>query len=144
MAQISKEFMIDASSDAVYKALTEASEFEKFTGMPVKIDLSPGGEASLFNGYIKGYFIEFKKSERLIMAWKDCYNWEDGEYSILNLTFTQINSKTRLCWYQEGIPEREVAHLEDGLERKYINPLQEYLSSGQVISSPVPDTCQIT
>ncbi len=143
MSQLTNKYTFNASKEAIYHALTDSKEFTNFSGANAEIDAKPGGFASLFTGYIQGYFIEMKQNERLIMAWKDCYNWSDGEYSILTISLESNGDETTLTWHQEGVPEREVDHLSKGVGRKYITPLQNYLATGVALTAPTPDTCQI-
>lgn len=143
MSRLTKTQEFNASKEAIYKALTDSQEFSNFSGVAAEIDTKVGGFCSLFTGYIQGYFVELVPDTRLIMAWKDCYNWHDGEYSIVTINLESNGATTTLTWHQEGVPERDVDHLSKGIGRKYFTPLQEYLTTGTKASGPTPDTCQI-
>ncbi|TVT86077.1 SRPBCC domain-containing protein [Pseudomonas sp. H3(2019)] len=142
MHKVSKQFVFTAGRSAVYRCLTDPVEFANFTGMSAEMDARPGAHFSLFGGYIKGYFLELHPEHRLVMAWRDCYSWEEGIYSIVNIQLDEVEDGTRMSWTQHGVPTNEVEHLGVGLGRKYFNAIQQYLASGEV-QGATPDACKI-
>lgn len=143
MHKVDQKFDFSAPIDAVFRCLTDAEEFASFSGMPAKFEAAPNAPFSLFSGYIKGCFLEiYPDHHRIVMAWRDCYNWKEGIYSIVNIGLEEIEGGTRMSWTQHGVPASEVDHMGVGLGRKYFNSMAKYLSSGEV-QDATPDSCKI-
>jgi len=138
-AAIHQEIAFKSSRKRVYAALTDAEQFEKVVrlsvaatsgmvkpGAPARISREPGGDFSLFAGYISGRQLEFVPEERLVQAWRTA-SWNPGLYSIVEFQFADQGSGTRLILDQRGFPEEEAEHLAQGWHMNYWAPLEKYL-----------------
>jgi len=124
---IHQEVLFDASAAQTYEALTDAARFAAFTGAPAEISGEPGGAFSCFGGMISGRNIELIPGQRVVQAWR-AGNWPPGTYSIVRFELQPQGEATRLVFDQAGHPAEQQAHLEDGWQKMYWEPLRKYLS----------------
>ena len=115
-----------APPERVYAALTDAAQFQGFTGAPADIAATPGGAVSLFGGMIAGTNIELVPGQRLVQAWR-AGNWEPGLYSIVRFELQPSGSGTRLLFDHTGITTDMREHLDAGWHKMYWEPLKKYL-----------------
>jgi len=124
---IHQEVLFDASAAQTYEALTDAARFAAFTGAPAEISGEPGGAFSCFGGMISGRNIELIPGQRVVQAWR-AGNWAPGTYSIVRFELKPQGEATRLVFDQAGHPAEQQAHLKDGWQKMYWEPLRKYLS----------------
>ncbi len=128
MTDIHQEITFNASANAVYMALTDSSEFAKFTGAEARIDTTDGGAFLCFGTFIAGRNIELVPNTRIVQAWR-VFNWPDGVYSIVRFELTEDDGKTTIVLDHAGVPEDVAGHVDSGWGVKYWEPLREYLES---------------
>lgn len=126
MSDIHQEITFNASAKAVYKALTDSSEFAKFTGAEARIDAGEGGAFLCFGTFIAGRNVELVPATRIVQAWR-VFNWPDGVYSIVRVELTEDDGKTTVVLDQAGVPEDATKHVDGGWGVKYWEPLRAYL-----------------
>ncbi len=126
MSDIHQEITFKASAKAVYKALTDSSEFAKFTGAEARIDATEGGAFLCFGTFIDGRNVELVPDARIVQAWR-VFNWPDGVYSIVRFELTEDDGKTTVVLDHAGVPEDAAKHVDGGWEVKYWAPLRAYL-----------------
>jgi len=125
---IHHDISIDANSQRVYDALTNANQFAEFTGAPAEIDPVSGGQFSCFDGMITGLMIEAIPNDRLVQAWR-VGNWDAGIYSIVRFELKKISdTQTKLIFDHTGFPEEHRDHLDQGWHDRYWEPLKRYLN----------------
>lgn len=125
---IHQEIAFAAPPPRVYKALTDSSEFAKFTGAPAKISTDEGGAFICFGTFILGRNVELVPDRRIVQAWR-VFNWPEGVYSIVRFELSGENGKTKLVLDQSGVPADAAGHIDDGWGHKYWEPLRQYLES---------------
>jgi len=126
VSDIHQEITFNASANAVYKALTDSSEFAKFTGAEARIDATEGGAFLCFGTFIAGRNVELVADTRIVQAWR-VFNWPDGVYSIVRLELTEDDGRTTVVLDHAGVPEDAATHVDGGWGVKYWEPLREYL-----------------
>ncbi len=137
---IHQEVAIKASRKRVYEALTEAAQFDKVvqlsdavkSGMlpgskPTMISLEVGGAFSLFGGYVTGRHLELVTNERIVQAWRPA-SWEPGVYSIAKFELKEDGSGTKIVFDHRGFPDGDGAHLLEGWNGNYWEPLKKVLA----------------
>ncbi len=126
MSDIHQEIIFNASAKAVYKALTDSSEFAEFTGAESRIDATDGGAFLCFGTFIAGRNVELVPDTRIVQAWR-VFNWPDGVYSIVRFELTEDDGKTTVVLDHAGVPEDAAKHVDGGWGVKYWAPLRAYL-----------------
>ncbi len=121
---IHQEIIFPAGSSDVYRALTDSSEFARFTGAPADIDAVEGGAFLCFGTFISGRNIELVPGRRIVQAWR-VFNWPEGVYSIVRFELSEADGQTRLVMDQSGVPEDAVQHVDPGWGHKYWEPLRK-------------------
>ncbi len=127
---IEQEVHLPSSPARVYDALTRSDQFTALTGAPAEIGSAEGDSFQAFGGMITGRQIEMKPGERLVQAWR-AGTWDDGHYSILNVTLSPDGEGSLLSMRHQGFPRGEEEHLAAGWHKMYWEPLQKYLEAKQ-------------
>jgi activator of HSP90 ATPase len=136
---IHQEVIFNATSQRVYDALTDASQFQKVESLsdamksldisshPARISTEPGGAFSLFGDYIVGRQIELVKDQRIVQAWRVA-SWDPGIYSVARFQLTEQGPSTKLVFDHAGFPPGTAEHLASGWHAHYWQPLEKFLS----------------
>ena len=140
-AAIHQEVLFAANTARVYRALTDAAEFDKVvqlsaamnSGMktgpgtkPTQIDPTSGGSFSLFGGYVTGRMLELIPDTRIVQAWR-AGSWDEGLYSIARFALSQTGTGTKLIFDHTGFPNAAAVHLAEGWHINYWQPLAKSL-----------------
>jgi activator of HSP90 ATPase len=137
---IHQEPVFKASRKRVYEALTDAKQFQKVTllsaavqsgmakgNIPAEMTAEPGGPFKFFNGFIVGRNLELVPNERLVQAWRVAY-WPAGAWSIARFVLIEQGSDTKLVFDHTGFPQGDAAHLLEGWNGNYWQPLAKFLA----------------
>lgn len=122
---INQRVTLAASADAVYKALTSATEFGQVTGAPAEIESVEGSAFSCFGGQVTGRQIELVPNKRIVQAWR-VGAWDEGVYSIVKFDIVPTGDSTTLDLAHAGFPDDSKEHLEAGWHKMYWDPLTAY------------------
>ncbi len=123
MKEFKKYYIIAASPDEVYLALTTEATIELWTGDKAEMKPEPGTEFSLWDGSIVGRNIEFEKGKRIVQEW---YFGEQEEPSIVTLKVHPHKHGTSLEVKHTNIPDADYEDICDGWDNSYIASLQEF------------------
>ena len=135
---IHQEVIFKATAGQIYRALTDASEFQKVellgTGMggldlkphPAVISTKPGGAFSLFGNHIVGRQIELVPIRRIVQAWR-VEGWAAGAWSLVKFELSEQGSTTKLVFDHVGFPAGTAEHLAAGWYGHYWDPLRQFL-----------------
>jgi activator of HSP90 ATPase len=128
---IHQEVVLKATPHRIYQALTDARQFQVFSGHPVsELSPDPGGPFSLFGGLISGRQIELVPDERIVQAWHEPV-WGPGIYSIARFQLKPEGPATRIIFDHQGFPTGAGPHLTIGWNEHYWEPLAKYLEREQ-------------
>jgi len=137
---IHQEPIVNAPRRQVYRALTDAKQFDRLIALgdavksmpshpaPVQITARAGGEFALFGGYITGRFIELAPDELIVQAWRDG-DWGRGVFSIARFELRTEGTGTKIIFDHTGFPAGQAEHLAHGWYANYWRPLQGLLAS---------------
>jgi activator of HSP90 ATPase len=137
---IHQEPVFKAGRNRVYDALTDAQQFEKIVQLSaamqsmqgvknvVEIVGAPGGEFSLFGGYITGRNIELVPSERVVQAWR-AQSWGVGIYSVARFELVEQGAGTKIIFDHTGFPVGQAEHLAQGWRANYWEPIAKVLAA---------------
>lgn len=127
------------SAKLIYDALTDAKQFQEICRLsdaskhvdvnsrPAEIHPQPGGEFTIFGGYIVGRQIELVPNQRIVQAWREP-NWDPGVYSLVHFELSEQGKQTRLAFDQTGFPASAGDHLAIGWKLNYWEPLEKVLA----------------
>jgi activator of HSP90 ATPase len=123
---IRQEIKIKGSPEAVYRALTTASEFGEFTGAPAEFSPEEGRSFSLFGGQITGRNTALVTNEKIVQAWR-VKAWPEGLESTVSISLDAEGDGTKLTLDHTGYPEEAEGHLGPGWHKMYWEPLRKFV-----------------
>jgi activator of HSP90 ATPase len=123
MKDFKKYFIIPATPEEVYLALTNAATIQLWSGEEAEMNEEPGSEFSLFDGAITGKNLEFVKSKKIVQQW---YFGEQDEPSIVTIKLHENPKGTSVELRHTNIPDEDFEGIVSGWEEVYFNDLREF------------------
>lgn len=123
MRDFKKYFVIKASPEEVYLALTIEQAIRLWTGDEVSMQAKPGTEFSLWNGSIVGKNILFEYGTKIVQEW---YFGEQENTSMVTLKLHPHKKGTSLELIHTNIPEKDYNDIVQGWEEVYMTSLIDY------------------
>ncbi|MGJ1287372.1 SRPBCC domain-containing protein [Sphingobacterium spiritivorum] len=123
MKDFKKYFIIPATPDEVYLALTTEITARLWTGDEASIDPVEGGEFSMWDGAIIGKFISLEPSKKIVQQW---YFGEQEEPSIVTLKLHEHKKGTSLEVNHLHIPDEAFDDIAEGWTNPYMASLIEF------------------
>lgn len=123
MKNFKKYFIIPASPEELYRALTTEVTIRLWTGSLVEIDPIEGGEFSLWEGSITGRFIELSPYNKIVQEW---YFGEQDEQSIVTLKLHEHKKGTSFEVNHTNIPDEAYDEIVAGWEEEYVGSLIDF------------------
>jgi len=123
MKDFKKYYVIPASPEELYKALTTEITVRLWTGDHVDLNPVVGGEFSMWDGAIQGKFLELVPYSKIVQQW---YFGETDNPSIVTLKLHEHKKGTSLEIHQNNIPAVDYEDLIDGWETTYIASLLDF------------------
>ncbi len=124
MKSVKQTYVIHASIEQVWNALTRPKEIDRWGGGPAKMDEKAGTKFTLWGGEIYGKNIEIIKHKKLVQE------WFAGKWlapSMVTFTLRAKGSATEVILLHTNIPDSEFKDIEEGWKSYYMNPLKEYV-----------------
>ncbi len=125
---IHQEILFSATSERVYEALTDSSQFGNLTDAPAEIGSNCGSAFSCFGGMVIGRHLELIPNEMIVQA-RRITSWDAGAYSIARFKLKSQGDHTLLVFDHTGYPEGEFEHLDRGWHKMYWEPIKKHLDS---------------
>lgn len=122
MKNFKKYYIIPATPEEIYKALTTEITIRLWTGDLVEIDPQVGGEFSLWDGSINGKFLELEPSKKIVQEW---YFGEDTP-SIVTIKLHEHKKGTSFEVNHTNIPEEEYDDITEGWDNEYVGSLIDF------------------
>ncbi|MSQ79675.1 MAG: ATPase [Flavobacteriaceae bacterium] len=123
MKDFKKYYIINATPEEVYKALTYAPTIQLWTGNKVEMSEEVGSEFSLWDGSIVGKNLEFEEGKKLVQQW---YFGEQEEPSIVTIKIHLDKQGTSVELRHSNIPDNEFEGITEGWDDIYFGALQEF------------------
>ncbi|KAJ1917806.1 Co-chaperone [Mycoemilia scoparia] len=111
---VTKSTEFFASSEDVYKALTEPDRVSAWTRSKAIIEPKEGSEFSLFDGHITGQVTKLVPNKEIVQKWR-VGTWPAGHYSTVKFEIEQKSDRTDVHLKQTGVPVNE----KDAMERNW-------------------------
>jgi uncharacterized protein YndB with AHSA1/START domain len=125
MKDFKKYFVIPASPEDVFHALTIPMTLQLWTGEPAEMSTEPGSEFSLWNGSIVGKILAIEEGKQIVQEW---YFGEQPAASIVTMTLHPHKQGTSVELVHTNIPDEDFEDIIDGWEQTYFGALREFYS----------------
>jgi activator of HSP90 ATPase len=134
MKVLTQHYLISASVENVWKALTDEKLIEQWSDDKAKMDDKAGTKFSIWGGSIWGENLLVVKNKKLVQSWfSDDKEWEDMKkqqlISIVIFYLHQEGDKTELELIHEGIPAADYDNIANGWSDYYLGPLKKFAES---------------
>lgn len=122
MKNFKKYYIIPASPEEIYKALTTEITIRLWTGDLVEIDPQVGGEFSLWDRGINGKFLELLPFHKIVQEWY----FDQEEPSIVTIKLHEHKKGTSFEVNHTNIPDDAYEDIIDGWDNEYAGSLIEF------------------
>ncbi|MCY7292747.1 MAG: SRPBCC domain-containing protein [Ferruginibacter sp.] len=123
MKDFKKYYILSATPEEVFAALTNPATIQLWSGDPATMSTEPESEFSLWEGNISGKNLEFEKDKKIVQQW---YFGEQEELSIVTMKLFPDKNKTSLELRHTNIPDDDYENIVDGWNDIYFGSLIEF------------------
>ncbi len=123
MKELKKYYVLNATPEEVFAALTNAPTIQLWSGDPAVMSTEPGSEFSLWEGSIVGKNLEFEKDKKIVQQW---YFGEQEEPSIVTIKLHADKNKTSVELRHINIPDEDFNDIAKGWDENYFGSLQDF------------------
>lgn len=120
MKDFKKYYLIPATPDEVYLALTNPVTIELWTGEAAEMSTEPGSEFSMWEGSIVGKNLEFEPGKKIIQQW---YFDGQSEESVVTIKLHTDKAGTSAELKHTNIPDSDYDDMVDGWNDSYFGAL---------------------
>ncbi len=124
MKTIKQSYLINASIQDIWQALTDPRVIDKWGGGPAHMDDKVGTKFILWGGDIHGENIKVVKNKELVQDWFGG-KWKNP--SKTKFTLIEKGGKTEVSLLHENVPDEEAKDIEEGWKLYYLGPLKKLL-----------------
>ena len=125
MKDFKKYYVLPATPEEIYTALTNPLTLELWTGEPAEMSIEPGSEFSLWGGSIVGKNIEFEENKKLVQQWY--FDGQEAE-SIVTIKLHPDKNGTSAELRHTNIPNSDYEDMTEGWNDAYFGSLFEFFS----------------
>ncbi|MVN91849.1 SRPBCC domain-containing protein [Mucilaginibacter aquatilis] len=126
MKDYKKYYMIGATPQEIYAAITNPITIQLWTGEPAEMSTEPGSEFSMWDGSIVGKNIEFEEGKKIVQQW---YFDGQDEPSIVTIKLHADKSGTSCELRHTNIPDEAYDDIVDGWNTVYFGSIAEFYES---------------
>ena len=123
MKDFKKYYILSATPEEVFAALTNAATIQLWSGDPAIMSTETGSEFSLWEGNISGKNLEFEKDKKIVQQW---YFGEQEEPSIVTIKLFADRNKTSVDLRHTNIPDEAYDEIVNGWNDIYFGSLIEF------------------
>ena len=123
MKDLKKYYLIPATPEEVYAALTNSATIQLWSGEKAVMSTEPGSEFSLWEGSIEGKNLEFEKDKKIVQEW---YFGEQDQPSIVKIKLHADKNKTSAELRHTNIPDEAYEDILSGWDENYFGSLIEF------------------
>ena len=123
MKDFKKYYLISASPEEIYLALTNPLTLHLWTGAEAVMSTEPGSEFSLWDDSISGKNIEFEENRKIVQQW---HFGDQPEDSIVTITLHPDKKGTSVELRHTNIPDEDYEDIVEGWNDSYFGALQEF------------------
>lgn|SRR5688572_7192284 len=123
MKDYKKYYLIPASPDEVYMALTNPATLQLWTGEKAEMSTVPGSEFSLWEESIVGKNLEFIPGKKIVQQW---YFGEQENDSIATIILHPHKQGTSVELRHTNIPDDDYEQITEGWDENYFGSLLDF------------------
>ena len=123
MKDLKKYYIISATPEEVYNALTNPLAIRLWTGEPAEMSEEPGSAFSLWDGSISGKNISFIAGKKIEQQWDF---GDQEEPSIVTIILHPHAKGTSVELRHKNIPDSEYDDISQGWDESYFQALDEF------------------
>jgi activator of HSP90 ATPase len=120
MKDFKKYYLIPATPEEIYVALTNPITLEIWTGETAEMSTEPGSEFSLWDGSIVGKNLEFEENKKIVQQW---YFGEQPEESIVTIKLHPHKQGCSVEVKHTNIPDEDFQDITEGWDDAYMGQL---------------------
>jgi len=124
---LKKYYLLPATPEEVYTALTNPITLELWTGEPAQMSTEPGSEFSLWEGSIVGKNLEFDEGKKIVQQW-----YFDGQTdeSIVTIKIHPDKNGSSVELRHVNIPDEDFNDIAEGWNDSYFGNLADFFEVG--------------
>jgi uncharacterized protein YndB with AHSA1/START domain len=120
---IKQQYIIRATPEEVFLALTNPLAIELWSGYPATMEAKEGSEFSLFEGDICGRNVSIVPNRQLVQEW---YFGDNQEQSLVTIDLLPEGQKTKVELLHTHIPDEVYEEFKEGWRHIYWKAISEY------------------
>ena len=123
MKDFKKYYLLPATPEEIYMALTNPLTIELWTGEEALMSTEPGSEFSMWEGSIVGKNLEFEEGKKIVQQW-----YFDGqpEASIVTIKLHPDKKGTSVELRHTNIPDADYDSFAEGWNDSYFGLLADF------------------
>jgi activator of HSP90 ATPase len=125
MKDYKKYYIINASPEDLYMALTNPFTIQLWTGEKAEMSTEPNTQFSLWDGAITGMNLEFEANKKIVQQWNF---GSQEEPSIVTIKLHPDSRGTSVELRHTNIPDTEYDEFVMGWDNEYFGSLSEFYS----------------
>ncbi|MGN6179637.1 MAG: SRPBCC domain-containing protein [Mucilaginibacter sp.] len=125
MKDFKKYYLLPATPEEIYTALTNPLTIELWTGEPAEMSTEPGTEFSMWDGSIVGKNLEFEPQKKIVQQWY--FDGQEAE-SIVTIKLFPDKKGTSVDLRHTNIPDADYNDFVEGWDESYFGALAEFFS----------------
>lgn len=124
---IKQKVKFNASSDVIYRLLTDSKLHSTFSGKKANISKKVGGAFSVYSGDITGINVDLAPGKRIVQAWR-AKDFPTGIFSMATFNLAPTPSGgTEVVLTHRGVPKDLIPRIEKDWRESYWNKMKHYL-----------------
>lgn len=123
MKDLKKYYILSATPEEVYNALTNPATIQLWSGEPAVMSETQGTEFSLWEGSIEGKNLEFEKGKKIVQQW---YFGDQEDASIVTILLHPHKAGTSAELRHTNIPDEDFENIVAGWDENYFGSLTNF------------------
>ncbi|HQV78181.1 MAG TPA: SRPBCC domain-containing protein [Chitinophagales bacterium] len=127
MKDYKKYYIINATPDLLYLALTNPTIIKLWSGDEAEMAATVNSEFSLWQGNICGKNLEFIENKKIVQEW---YFGEQEQTSIVTILLHEHPKGTSVELRHTNIPDEDYDDIIEGWNNEYFGAIQDFYEEG--------------
>jgi activator of HSP90 ATPase len=123
MKNFKKYYILPATPEEVYYALTNPLSLQLWTGEKAEMSTEPNTEFSLWDGSITGVNLAFEEHKKIEQQW---YFGEQNEASLVTIKLYAHEEGTSVELIHTNIPDADFDDIVEGWNESYFDALYDF------------------
>jgi activator of HSP90 ATPase len=123
MKNFKKYYVLPATPEEVYNALTNPLSLQLWTGEKAVMSVIPGTEFSLWDGSISGVNLEFIENKKIVQQW---FFGDQVDASIVTILLHAHDDGTSVELLHTNIPDNDFNDIIEGWNEAYFAALYDF------------------